>query len=206
MSPAPGKQGRPKSNWERRNSAGPPKRSKSRSQSRGHSSLERRLKTQFPSKQLAVKRQKQKAPRFRPRKIDQRNPLANGWTNWLYDPYWISNSPRNLEFHNFSSLELTAPQSKTLGFGLKFRPTLKPPSVAQFLPQIQDFCRSVCLHKKFKHQPDDPDFNLRLFVKSEWNPPREDPHLEDSLYHIREKLCPAKPQFLKTQAEHQLKE
>ena len=56
-------------------------------------------------------------------------------------------APRNLEFHNFSSLKLTAPQSKALGLGLKFRPTLKPPSVAQFLPQIQDFCRSVRLHK-----------------------------------------------------------
>ena len=98
-------------------------------------------------------------------------------------------APRNLEFHNFSSLKLTAPQSKALGLGLKFRPTLKPPSVAQFLPQIQDFCRSVRLHKKFEHQPDDPDFNPRLYVKSEWDPPREDPHLEDNLYHIRQKLC-----------------
>ena len=98
-------------------------------------------------------------------------------------------APRNLEFHRFSSLKLTAPQSKALGLGLKFRPTLKPPSVAQFLPQIQDFCRSVRLHKKFEHQPDDPDFNPRLYVKSEWDPPREDPHLEDNLYHIRQKLC-----------------
>ena len=78
---------------------------------------------------------------------------------------------------------------KSFGLGLKFRPTLKPPSVAQFLPQIQDFCRSVRLHKKFEHQPDDPDFNPRLYVKSEWDPPREDPHLEDNLYHIRQKLC-----------------
>ena len=89
----------------------------------------------------------------------------------------------------FSSLKLTAPQSKALGLGLKFRPTLKPPSVAQFLPQIQDFCHSVRLQKKFEHQPDDPDFNQRLYVKSEWDPPREDPHLEDNLYHIRQKLC-----------------
>ena len=33
---------------------------------------------------------KREAPRFRPRKIDQRNPRDKWVTNWFYDPYWIS--------------------------------------------------------------------------------------------------------------------
>lgn len=35
---------------------------------------------------------------------------------------------------------------------------------------------------------DDPDFNPKLYVKSDWNPPREDPDLEESLYHVRQEL------------------
>lgn len=97
--------------------------------------------------------------------------------------------PRNLEFHNFSSTELTVEQSRALGLGLKFRPTLKPPSETEFLPQIQDFCRSVRLHYKFANTPGDPNFNPRLYVKSGWNPPREDPDLEDKLFHIQQELC-----------------
>ena len=114
--------------------------------------------------------------------------MTNEWTNWLYDPYWISKLGSWNSVTTFFSIELPAPQSKALGLGLKFRPTLKPPSVAQFLPQIQDICRSVRLHKKFEHQPDDPDFNPRFYVRSEWDPSHEDPHLEDNLYHIQKKL------------------
>ena len=68
--------------------------------------------------------------------------------------------------------------------GLKFRPTQKPPDLTQFNMQIKDVCRSVCLHKKFEREPDDPDCNSRLYVKSTWNPPREDPDLEDKLLDI----------------------
>ncbi|KAL9969476.1 hypothetical protein ACROYT_G021696 [Oculina patagonica] len=75
------------------------------------------------------------------------------------------------------------------GLGLKFRPTLKPPSETEFLPQIQDFCRSVRLHCKFANTPGDPNFNPRLYVKSDWNTPREDPDLEDKLFHIQQELC-----------------
>ena len=92
--------------------------------------------------------------------------------------------PRNSEIHNFTSLHLTDRQAKVLGLGLKFRPTLKPPDLTQFNVQIQDFCRSVRLHKKFEGEPADPDFNPRLYVKSTWNPPREDPDLEDKLHEI----------------------
>ena len=95
---------------------------------------------------------------------------------------------RNLEFHNLSHITLTPDQSKTLGLGLKFRPTLRPPVTCVFDHQIQDFCRSVCLHYKFADQPDDPDFNPKLYVKTGWNPPQEDPDLEENLYKIRQEL------------------
>ena len=96
--------------------------------------------------------------------------------------------PRNLEFHNLSHVTLTATQSRTLGLGLKFRPTLRPPAARVFENQIQDFCRSVRLHYKYADKPDDPDFNPKLYVKSGWNPPREDPDLEENLYKIRQEL------------------
>ena len=54
--------------------------------------------------------------------------------------------------------------------------------------QVQDFCRSVRLHYKYANQPDDPDFNPKLYVNSDWNPPREDPNLEESRYNIRQDL------------------
>ncbi|XP_074608094.1 uncharacterized protein LOC141860796 [Acropora palmata] len=96
--------------------------------------------------------------------------------------------PRNMEFHNLSHVNLTDTQSRTLGLGLKFRPTLRPPTARAFDCQVQDFCRSVRLHYKYSNQPDDPDFNPKLYVKSGWNPPREDPNLEESLYSIRQDL------------------
>ena len=96
--------------------------------------------------------------------------------------------PRNLEFHNLSRVNLTETQSRTLGLGLKFRPRLRPPTARGFDCQVQDFCRSVHLHYKYANQPDDPDFYPKLYVKSGWNPPREDPNLEESLYNIRQDL------------------
>ncbi|CAH3172873.1 unnamed protein product, partial [Porites lobata] len=81
--------------------------------------------------------------------------------------------PRNLEFHNLSHVTLTATQSRTLGLGLKFRPTLRPPAARVFENQIQDFCRSVRLHYKYADKPDDPDFNPKLY---------------ENLYKIRQEL------------------
>lgn len=92
--------------------------------------------------------------------------------------------PRNSEIHNFTSVHLTDRQKRIIGLGLKFRPTQKPPDLTQFNVQIQDFCRSVRLHKKFEGEPEDSNFNPRLYVKSTWNPPREDPDLEDKLHDI----------------------
>ena len=96
--------------------------------------------------------------------------------------------PRNLGFHNLSHVTLTPDQSRTLGLGLKFRPTLRPPAARVFDNQMQDFCRSVRLHYKFADQPDDPGFNPKLYVKTGWNPPREDPDLEENLYKIHQEL------------------
>ena len=96
--------------------------------------------------------------------------------------------PQNLEFHNLSHVTLTPDQSQTLGLGLTFRPTLRPPAARVFDHQIQDFCRSVHLHYKFGDQTDDPDFNPKLYVKTGWNSSREDPDLEENLYKIRQEL------------------
>ena len=72
--------------------------------------------------------------------------------------------------------------------GLKFRPSLKPPTAAQFDLQIKDFCRRVRLQALFADQPQDHDFNPRLYVPTGWNPPRQDFELEDKLFHLREEL------------------
>lgn len=72
--------------------------------------------------------------------------------------------------------------------GLKFRPSLKPPTEAQFDLQIKDFCRRVRLQDLFAHQPQDPDFNPRLYVPSGWNPPRQNPELEEKLFELRKEL------------------
>ena len=96
--------------------------------------------------------------------------------------------PRNTEIHNFTSVNLTERQSRVLGMGLKFRPSLRPPSEAQFDSQIQDFCRRVRLQDRFANSPHDTDFNPRLYVPTGWNPPRENPDLEDKLYALRKEL------------------
>ena len=44
------------------------------------------------------------------------------------------------------------------------------------------------MHHKFADQPDDPDFNPKLYVKTGWNPPQEDPDLEENLHKIRQEL------------------
>ena len=85
------------------------------------------------------------------------------------------------------SLVLTFPIVSLLRF-LKFRPTPRPPTARVFDRQVQDLCRSVHLHYKYANQPDDTDFNPKLYAKSSWNPPQEDPNLEERLYSIRQDL------------------
>ena len=96
--------------------------------------------------------------------------------------------PRNMEFYNFTSVQLTDRQTRVIGMGLKFRPTLKPPPEAQFAEQIKEFCRSVRLYYKFAGQPQVGTFNRRLYVRSDWNPPRENPDLEDKLHDLSKEL------------------
>ena len=65
--------------------------------------------------------------RFRPRKIDG----CSAHEKWLFKmakrPLYDL-LPRNSEIHNFTSLKLTERQGRVLGMGLKFRPSLLPPS------------------------------------------------------------------------------
>ena len=96
--------------------------------------------------------------------------------------------PETREIHNFSNVSLTERQAQVLGTGLKFRLSLKPAPEAQFVLQIKDFCRRVRLKDFFADQPQDPDFNPRLYVPTGWNPPRQNPELEDKLFPLRETL------------------
>ena len=54
--------------------------------------------------------------------------------------------------------------------------------------EIKDFHRRVRLKDFFADQPQDPDFNPRLYVPTGWNPPRQNPELEDKLFPLRETL------------------
>ncbi|XP_073228411.1 uncharacterized protein [Porites lutea] len=118
--------------------------------------------------------------------------------------------PRNSEIHNFTSLKLTERQARVLGMGLKFRPSLLPPSEAQFDLKIQDFCRRVRLQDKFANCPPDKDFNPRLYVPTSWNPPRENPDLEDKLFALRKELLKnivaGKPHWKNNLTKHEREE
>ena len=96
--------------------------------------------------------------------------------------------PWNLEIHNFTTIELTAQQSQVLGMGLKFQPTLKPPTEAWFDSQVKDFCRKVRLQDQFADQPPDPNLNPRWYVPTGWNPPQQNLDLEDGLFCLRKEL------------------
>ena len=61
-----------------------------------------------------------RALRFRHHKIDQRNP-GDKWMDKLALWPLLDFKPQNLKFHNLSSPQLTLPQSKATGLGLKFR-------------------------------------------------------------------------------------
>ena len=118
--------------------------------------------------------------------------------------------PRNSEIHNFTSLKLTERQARVLGMGLKFRPSLLPPSEAQFDLQIQDFCRRVRLQDKFANCPPDKDFNPRLYVPTGWNPPRENPDLQDKLFALHKELLKnivaGKPHWKNNLTKHEREE
>lgn len=96
--------------------------------------------------------------------------------------------PQNLEFHNFTDIQLTEIQSKVLGLGLKFRPSLKPQPVQRFTDHIKDFTRSVRLHYHYQGSERDRNVNPKLYVRSNWEPQREDFGLEDNLYLLKKEL------------------
>ena len=125
--------------------------------------------------------------RFRPRKIDRRS-AHEKWLFKMAKRPLYDLLPRNSEIHNFTSLKLTERQASVLGMGLKFRPSLLPPSEAQSDLQMQDFCRRVRFHEKFAKCPPDKDINPRLYVPTGWNPPRENPDLEDKLFALCKEL------------------
>lgn len=95
-----------------------------------------------------------KRPRktFRARNIDRRLPHEK-WMFKMAKRPLNDLLPRNSEIHNFTSMTLTERQSRILGMGLKFRPSLRPPGEAQFYSQIEDFCRRVRLQDKFANCP-----------------------------------------------------
>ena len=72
--------------------------------------------------------------------------------------------------------------------GLKFRPSLKPPAEAQFDLQIKDFCRRVSLQDLFADQPQGPNFDPRLYMPTGWNPPQQNPELEETLFEFCKEL------------------
>ena len=65
---------------------------------------------------------------------------------------------------------------------------IKPPTAAHCDLQIKDFCRRVRLQALFAAQPQDHDFSPPLYVPTGWIPQRQDPELEDKLFHLREAL------------------
>ena len=74
--------------------------------------------------------------------------------------------PRNSEIHNFTSVQLTDGQSRVLGMGLKFRPSLRPPSVAQFDLKINasvgEFAFKISSPIVYKTRISTPDFTSQL--------------------------------------------
>ena len=136
---------------------------------------------QQQSTSLTAKKRRQQ--RHRPRNVDCRTAYEKRLFSMAKRPLYDL-LPRNSEIHNFTSMHLTDRQRRIIGLGLKFRPMQKPLDLTQFNMQIQNFCRSVRLHKKLEGEPEDSSFNSRLNVKSTWNPPREDPDLEDKLRDI----------------------
>ena len=114
----------------------------------------------FPSPLVKIRQRS----RNRCRKIDTRDSYEN-WPDKMAKKPILDLLPRSMEFHNLSHVNLTDTQSRFPRLGFKFQPTLRPPNARVFDCQVQDFCRSVRLKYEHANQPDDPDFNPKLYVK-----------------------------------------
>ena len=94
------------------------------------------------------------------------------------------------QIHNFSNYILSNSERYLLSLGLNFRPTSRVVSVNDLNHQIDDFVRSVRIKHFFR---DNVRVNTsqyrKLFVKSEWIPPRCPPWIEFPLSAIRSELC-----------------
>ena len=90
------------------------------------------------------------------------------------------------QIHNFSNYTLNCSEHYLLSLGLNFRPTPHLMSVNVLKHQLDDFVRSVRIKHFFR------DYNFantsqyrKLFVKSEWIPPRGPPWIENPISAIR---------------------
>ena len=94
--------------------------------------------------------------------------------------------PRNRAVHNYSKVNFSKRATEVLGLGFKFRPTVKNPKQDDLKSQFNTVCRSVHLNTLFSSEGsiDKDDCNPRLYVRSDWDPPRSDLVLESNLHAI----------------------
>ena len=169
-------------------------RSKSRSQSQTRSNVtskspvpQRQKPRKFRDRSMNKQKRKQtkKTGGTRLRKLDTRS-LKEKWLASLASGPLSDLKPRNRAVHNYSKVNFSKRATEVLGLGFKFRPTLKPPKQDDLKSQFNAFCRSVRLNTLFTSERsiDKDDYNPRLYVKSDWNPPRSDLVLESNLRAI----------------------
>ena len=94
------------------------------------------------------------------------------------------------QIHNFSNYTLSNSEHYLLSLGLNFRPTSRIVSVNVLNHQLDDFARSVWIKYFFRDYSSVNRSQYRkLFVKSEWIPPRCPSWIECPLSAIRSELC-----------------
>ena len=93
------------------------------------------------------------------------------------------------QIHNFSNYTLNCSEHYLLSLGLNFRPTPHLMSLNVLKHQLDDFVRSVRIKHFFRdHNFANTSQYRKLFVKSEWIPPRGPPWIENPLSAIRTEL------------------
>ena len=127
-----------------------------------------------------------KTGRTRLRKLDTRSPKEK-WLASLASRPLLYLKQKNRAVQNYSKVNFPKRATEVLGLGFKFRPTLKPPKQDDLKSQFNAFCRSVRLNTLFSSERsiDKDDYNPRLYVRSDWDPPRSDLVLESNLRAIR---------------------
>ena len=112
--------------------------------------------------------------------------LKEKWLASLASRPLLDLKPRNRAVHNYSKVNFSKRATEVLGLGFKFCPTLKPPKQDDLKSQFNAFCRSVRLNTLFSSEGSigKDDYNPRLYVRSDWDPPRSDLVLESNLRAI----------------------